>query len=314
VGQNSTPIAGHFCAPIDKQLSGQPVEPERAGTFKALIRDYQSSPEFLGLATASRRDYARYLQTIEDSWGELSVDGLEPRHVLQLRDRNRDTPAKANYLMRVLSAAISWGVPRGYRADNPCTHIKKLKTGNGYAAWSWDAITHFRTHAPKELWWVAALALYTGQRQGDVLKMKFSDIEEDLIAVVQEKTGKSVWIPIHADLRCVLNRIEKRSDHIATNTRGAPWETGFRASWRKTMAKAEMAPLRGQGLVFHGLRKSAVVCLLEAGCTDAEVAAITGQSRQMIEHYAQMVNRKRLAASAILKWESAKADDFEPEL
>ena len=52
---------------------------------------------------------------------------------------------------------------------------------------------------------------------------------------------------------------------------------------------------------FHGLRKSAVVTLLEAGCSDAEVAAITGQSRQMIEHYAKQVTQK-LAASAILKW------------
>ena len=32
-----------------------------------------------------------------------------------------------------------------------------------------------REAAPPELWWVAALALYTGQRQGDVLQMKLSD-------------------------------------------------------------------------------------------------------------------------------------------
>ncbi|PPD28690.1 MAG: hypothetical protein CTY20_09140 [Hyphomicrobium sp.] len=57
--------------------------------------------------------------------------------------------------------------------------------------------------------------------------------------------------------------------------------------------------------MFHGLRKSAVVFLLEAGCSDAETAAITGQSRDMVEHYAKHVNQKRLTALAILKWESA---------
>jgi transposase len=56
------------------------------------------------------------------------------------------------------------------------------------------------------------------------------------------------------------------------------------------------------------LRKSAVVFLLEAGCTDAEVAAITGQSRDMVEHYARQVNQKRLAAAAILKWEAARPE------
>jgi len=51
--------------------------------------------------------------------------------------------------------------------------------------------------------------------------------------------------------------------------------------------------------------KSAVVFLLEAGCSDAEVSAVTGQSRPMVEHYARQVNQKKLAASAILKWEAA---------
>ncbi len=32
---------------------------------------------------------------------------------------------------------------------------------------------------------------------------------------------------------------------------------------------------------------------------------ITGQTREMVEHYAQAVSQKRLAASAILKWEAA---------
>ena len=74
-----------------------------------------------------------------------------------------------------------------------------------------------------------------------------------------------------------------------------------------------MKPLKDAGLVFHGLRKSAVVFLLEAGCTDAEVSAITGQSRQMVEHYARQVNQRKLAASAILKWEAAGSGRTETE-
>lgn len=50
------------------------------------------------------------------------------------------------------------------------------------------------------------------------------------------------------------------------------------------------------GLVFLGLRKSTVVILLAAGCTDAEVAANAGQTRERVEHYARQVNRLKLAA------------------
>jgi hypothetical protein len=38
------------------------------------------------------------------------------------------------------------------------------------------------------------------------------------------------------------------------------------------------------------------------------VAAVTGQSRQMVEHYSRQVNQKKLAARAILKWEAADTD------
>ena len=80
------------------------------------------------------------------------------------------------------------------------------------------------------------------------------------------------------------------------------------------MKRDVMRPLRDNNRVFHGLRKSAVVFLLEAGCTDAEVSAITGQSRQMVEHYAKQVNQKKLAAAAVLKWESAEGGRSENEL
>ena len=83
------------------------------------------------------------------------------------------------------------------------------------------------------------------------------------------------------------------------------WTTqGFKASSRKNLPMA----IREGGYVFHGLRKSAVVMLLEAGCTTAEVQAITGQSVEMVEHYAKDVNTRKLAKSGMEKWENASAD------
>ena len=70
---------------------------------------------------------------------------------------------------------------------------------------------------------------------------------------------------------------------------------------------------RDAGLVFHGLRKLAVVTLLEAG-SDAEAAAITGQSRQMIEHCANEVSQPKLASSAINKWEQAANEGLQNRL
>jgi len=61
----------------------------------------------------------------------------------------------------------------------------------------------------------------------------------------------------------------------------------------------------GAHAVPHGLRKNAVNALLESGCSVAEVAAITGQSLRMVEHYAKGRDQAALGEAAILKWERA---------
>jgi len=274
------------------------------GLFSSLIRDYLQSPEFKDKATKTAREYERYFEIIKQHWGHLPVADLRPRNVLELRDYYASTPAKSNHLIRVLSLLVSLGVPRGYETINPCTSVRKLKVGQGYAPWPAEAIKYFSEHARKDMWEAAALALYSGQRQGDVLKMKWDDIENGLISVKQDKTKKFLVIPVHSELQEVLDNIERNSIYILTNSRGRPWASGFNASWTKQMARPEMAELKEAGFVFHGLRKSAVVILQEAGCTDAQVGAVTGQTRQMVEHYSIMVNQGKLAREAMLKWDN----------
>ena len=282
-------------------------EGPKRGTFSALILAYKESPDWGQLSLKSRSERTRNLNVIQGAWGDLAVSGLEARHVLELRDRHAATPAAANKIVRSLSSMLSWSILRGWRAHNPCTRVKKLKIGEGYSPWNWEEIDLFHNCARTDLWWAAALALYTGQRLGDVISMLWSDFQGGLIGVTQNKTGKKLWIPMHGQLKAVLADIPRRSVNILTSSRSSPWTAdGFKSSWADEMKRDVMRPLRDNNRVFHGLRKSAVVFLLEAGCTDAEVSAITGQSRQMVEHYAKQVNQKKLAAAAVLKWENAE--------
>jgi integrase len=281
--------------------------PSQGKTFSALVLAYKTSPEWNELKDSTRTERARHLAVVESAWGNLAVAGLEAKHVLQLRDSYADTPAAANNIIRSLSSMMSWSIPRGWRQHNPCVRVKKLKIGEGYSPWQWEEIERFALLARRDLWHAAALALYTGQRLGDVLEMLWSDCKDGLIWVTQNKTGKKLWIPQHSQLKVLLADIPRVSVNIITNTRGQPWTTdGFKSAWSDEMKRDVFAPLRAAGRVFHGLRKSAVVFLLEAGATDAEVSSITGQSRQMVEHYSKQVNQKRLASAAISKWEIAE--------
>ena len=301
-----------------RRAMDQPEPQKSKDGFETLIAAFKASPEWKQLSANTKSDWTRYLKRIETVWGPLQVKGVEPKHVLALRDKYAEKPAAANNLLRCLSSMMSWSVPRGWRPDNPCLLVPKLRGGEGYEPWPWEMIELAQRHLRRELWSALALALYTGQRLGDVLAMRWDCVIGNMIIVVQEKTRKRLAIPIHQDLLAILERIPKTAVTILTNQAGVPWtRDGFQSSWQKALAqpasRRKSAPpswplrvIKEGGLVFHGLRKSAVVFLLEAGCSDAEVSSITGQTRQMVEHYGKQVSQQKLAAAAILKWELAR--------
>ena len=94
----------------------------------------------------------------------------------------------------------------------------------------------------------------------------------------------------------------KHGPIILTSIDQQPWTSdGFRASWRKACRKAGIV-----GITFNDLRGTAVTRLALAGCTEAEIAAITGHSlrdvRSILDaHY--LHRDPALAESAIRKLE-----------
>lgn len=266
-------------------------------TVNSIMDLWHKSPEWAQLSQKTQIEWTRYSKRIRDAWGDLEIVGIEPKHVLTLRDVFSDKPASANNLLRCLSSFMAWSVPRGYRTTNPCREVKELKGGSTYEPWPLALVAQVQNELRPELWNVVAVALYTGQRLGDCLKMRWDQVKDNMIYVKQDKTNKELSIPIHKALNLTLESIPRRAVTILTNSKGTPWLSGFQASWQKAK------PSCLDGYVFHGLRKTAVVTLLEAGCTEAEVAAITGQTWEMVELYAKKVNQKKLASAAILKWE-----------
>ena len=211
-----------------------------------------------------------------------------------------DTPRAADMMLAVCSVLMSYAVSRGMRNDNPVRHVKRLRAGKSYERWSAEAIERFRAGANPRMVWAMELALYTGQRLGDVLAMQWGHIEDDLIAVAQQKTGERLVIPVHRDLAAVLDGIPRRGTNIVHRKDGRSYTTrGFSALFRK-----ERDRLGLRGLQFHGLRHTAGQQLAEAGATDREIMAILGhRTASMVTRYTRGAEQQRLARAAIVKLE-----------
>jgi len=279
-------------------------------TVAAMIAGYRKSPGYGALKPVSRRDYDRYLDLFEARLGAYAARDITAPVLLAMRDSLAGTPVTANHLLSVIRTLFAWGVPRGLATINPAREIEPLTIdSDGAEPWPLDLIRLALDHCRPEARMFVALAYYTGQRTADVLQMRLSSIVGQSILLTQQKTGKRLELPIHRDLRPFIEEAKRRGSMVLVpGPEGREMTTNqWRAMWTREMAKEPQAAIRKAGLSPHGLRKSAVVALLEAGCTVKEVASITGQSMQIIEHYGKRYDQRTTAERAMEKFENSAA-------
>jgi integrase len=303
-GEPGTP---EFVASYNEAVASKVTTPQ--GVILSILQGYQASEDFRGLADSTRRSYVPLIVRIEKEFGDFPLTALSDRRTRGLFMAWRDKVAaasgrrQADYGYSVLARVLSWALDRGLVATNPCTHGGRLYRGSRREnIWTAADEAAFLERAPSHLHLPLLLALWTGQRQGDLLRLPWSAYDGARIRLRQSKTGARVVIPVGAPLKTALDAAAKRSTIMLTNSDGKPWTSdGFRASWRKACAAAGIA-----GLTFHDLRGTAVTRLAKVGATEAEIATFTGHSLQTVraildKHY--LARDPALGESAIRKLE-----------
>jgi len=268
-----------------------------------MVDAYLASPKFSALAEGSRAAYLPKLLEFQRELGDLRPDDLKPFNLARLRDNMAGTPGKANATLRTIGALYAWGREHGYVTQaNPATGLKKLEMGQ-HAPWSQEALDAFPEALPPGLARCCMIGLYTGQRLGDVLAMRRTAVDGGGVWVTQEKTRKTLLIPLHSAIRDIV--LAAADVVCPKNAAGEPYTADqFHAAWtRARRNKGRPLPPALKDVVFHGLRKNATVNLLEAGCSEAQVAAVTGMSLPMVVHYGRGARQRVLAQEAIKKLE-----------
>ena len=153
---------------------------------------------------------------------------------------------------------------------------------------------------------VITLASNTGQRGSDLVKMRWSDIEEYEgrmgINVIQKKTGLVIWVPIHAGARCGRSRPGSAVRPSSCSRRMGYRSRGQQLSdqWlRERDTRPALAPLKEAGCVLHGLRATAVVRLRRAGATTGQIADMVGMSEAMVSRYCRFSVQRDNALAAV---------------
>jgi integrase len=235
-GEYGTP---EFWASYDEAIRERWIP--QPGRFSALVTLYRASPDYQKLAVSTKRNWGPWLDRIAAYFGELSIAQFDRPEkirpiIRQWRNKYADTPRTADIALQVLSRVLSHAVdPLGKLAGNPCEGIKLLYSSNrSEIVWRDADLAAIKKVCSAEIAHAIDLAVTTGLRLGDLLRLSWSHIQDDAIVISTAKSNhkRQAIIPLYDGLREVLARIPKRSTTVLTSSLGRPWTTsGFGVSF-----------------------------------------------------------------------------------
>lgn len=152
------------------------------------------------------------------------------------------------------STVIAASLITDLNSDLPGTVIAQAQvTTPVYPPWRDNDVEYFIKNASKIYTDVVHMALYTRQRRSDLIKMKWSDVDDrGFIHVVQQKTSKHVWVAIHPNLKAIMHQIDKNGEYILTNASNQPWTAeALKSGMRRVLNSKVMKPLKEKNLTLH---------------------------------------------------------------
>ena len=273
----------------------------KPGSVAAVVAEYFDSQSFFtSKSPGTQRMRRGILERFRARYGDRPFALLPAEWIELLLDEK--PPHAARSWRATLRSLCQFGIKRRYLRSDPTANIKlRAIKSDGFHCWTDAEIAQFEAQYPigTKPRLALALLLYTGQRRSDVVKMGRQHIRDGVLTVKQQKTGATLAIPVHADLRAVLDATPSAQLTFLVTATGKPYGgNAFSAQFRNWCDAAGLP----KHCKPHGLRKAACRRLAEAGCSGNEIMAISGHATlKELVRYTKAADQARLARNAMAK-------------
>jgi integrase len=268
---------------------------QRTETFATVIADYYGSKLFTKLSERTRSDYIKLRNVIEPKWGGIPLEVLKDERIKRDFRKWRDGlcdergDRQADLIFAVTRRIVSFAVDDGRLPINHLIGIEGVyESDRSDIIWLPEHVEAFMKTANRGMQLALILALNLGRREGDLIRLTWDDFKGDIIMVTNRKRGRKAKFPamVTQALRDALMAYKQSlgviphpSRTILTSPRkGEPWpDKQFSNKFSKAKNEAGLTELH-----FHDLRGTAVTVLAEHGCTEMQIASITGHSLKQV--------------------------------
>lgn len=306
------PGSPEFLASIAKAVEAS--RKRDTGTLAGLMREFEETAKWRRLADSTRSEYRRIFKFWEEKYGTCPHVALEDkafrRDVLKWHDQfSAEKPREADNRVTILARVLSWAAKDGPLNANVLDGFDRAyQADRSEMIWLPEHVEAFMAVASPEMRLALVLALHTGQRQGDLLRLAWGNYDGRKISLRQGKTGRKVNIPCTKALKETLDGLPKRSTLILTTKTGRAFQKRYFADqWEKTCKEAGIVDLH-----FHDLRGTTVTMLFQADCNLGEIVSVTGHSlrraQDILDRY--LARTGTMADNAIAKFENVLETDF----
>jgi len=223
-----------------------------------------------------------------------------------LHKRER-SPATVNRELQVLSKVFSMAYDNGLVETNPMRRVHKLREAPARERYLTDdeekrlfeILVGRRAHIRP----IVVVALQTGMRQGEILGMKWEnvDFEQKTIYVAHTKTGRPRKLPMSKPVEVELRSLKQDAsseEHVFSYARTGLKLTTFRHAWEGACTAAKISGLR-----FHDLRHTFATRLRAKGVHEMDIMSLLGHTTlQMTSRYTHaMPENLRTAVDSLNK-------------
>ena len=297
------PGSADFMEAYQQALAAVPVaigadKRSKPGSVSAAIAEYYGSQAFRSLTGGTPAKRRAILERFREQHGHLPLASLPRQFIVALLD-TMPRHAARNWV-KCFRHFIQWCLDRRLVRDDPTFGIRlKVPKSDGYHTWTEQEISQFEAHWPigSKPRLALALALYTAQRRGDVVRIGRQHIRDGVLTIRQKKTGAVLTIPVHHELAKIIAATPIGLLTFLMTKNGNAYGPDHFSDMFRSWSDAAGLP---QHCVFHGLRKAACTRLADAGCSAHEIAAISGhKSLREVERYTRAVDQERLARQAM---------------
>lgn len=187
------------------------------------IQEHEHKEGYIALNTLKMRKNTA--NQIRERMGSIPLGEITTRDCAALIDDKREEgkPTQARVIRRVLVDVFAEAISAGEASTNPAspTKIPRVKVQRSRMTLEhWKTIYEAAESFSPWLRNAMLLALVTGQRRGDLVKLRFRDLHDGYLHVVQEKTGAAVAISqglrLQAVNASVKEAIEQCRDAVVT--------------------------------------------------------------------------------------------------